>query len=376
MGSRFLASLAALAAFAMLSACSDSADEETTADAGSDPLAGLEIEAVEATKVANVPIGNVPGTIVLPPEARVAVTASFPGAAVRVYVIEGQFVRRGQALALVRAAEPVQIRGALARAQSEVGLAEARARRINQLAEEGIIASARADEADAELAQARASLSEQRRLASLGGVGPDGTMTLSAPISGRVSHVGVVTGGPVDLMEAPFVVEAEGAYQIEMQLPERLAREVRPGMPVEVSLPTEGAEPLLVGGKILAVSPSIDPATRSVLARASISAAPGIVAGRNVSVTISGTGAGTGGGTGGGTGTGSGGASGVSVPANAVTKIGGVDHVFVREGQTYQPRAVVVIATSSEQTVISDGLQAGEVVAASSIAELKAMSAE
>lgn len=360
MASRFLTSLAALAAFAMLSACSDSADEDTVIDAGADPLAGLEIEAVEATEIANIPIGNVPGTIVLPPEARVAVTASFPGAAVRVYVIEGQFVRRGQALALVRAAEPVQIRGALARAQSEVGLAEARARRLNQLAEEGIIAASRADEANAELAQARASLAEQRRLVSLGGVGPDGTMTLSAPISGRVSHVGVVTGGPVDLMEAPFVVEAEGAYQIEMQLPERLAREVRPGMPVEVSLPTEDAEPLLVGGQILAVSPSIDPATRSVLARASISAAPGIVAGRNVSVTISGTG----------------GASGVSVPANAVTKIGGVDHVFVRQGQSYQPRAVVVIATSREQAVISDGLQAGEVVAASSIAELKAMSAE
>ena len=44
-----------------------------------------------------------------------------------------------------------------------------------------------------------------------------------------------------------------------------------------------------VAGQVLAVSPSIDPVTRSVMARASIAAAPGIVAGRNVSVTIKGS---------------------------------------------------------------------------------------
>jgi len=362
--SRILGSFILIAALSVLSACSDFADQETVNDGDFDPLTGLEIEAVPATRVANVPIGNVPGTIILPPEARVAVTAPFPGAAMRVYVIEGQVVRRGQRLALVRAAEPVQIRGALARAQSEVGLAGARAGRLNQLAEEGVIAAARADEANAALAQARASLAEQRRLVSLGGVGADGTMTLSTPISGRVSHVGVVTGGPVDGMEAPFVIESEGAYQVEMQLPERLAREVRPGMPVEVSLPTEGGDAMLVGGQILAVSPSIDPATRSVPARASISGAPGIVAGRNVSVTITDTDTGTGG------------AGGVSVPANAVTKIGGTDYVFVRSGQTYEPRQVTVIFISREKAVISDGLQHGEIVASSSIAELKAMSVE
>ena len=134
---------------------------------------------------------------------------------------------------------------------------------------------------------------------------PDGTMTLSAPISGRVAHVGAVTGGPVNGMEAPFVIEAEGAYQVELQLPERLARKVRPGMPVEIALSTDGGGSVPVGGRILAVSPSIDPATRSVLARASMGSAPGIVAGRNVSVTIIGKAS----------------PSGIAVPANAVTKM-------------------------------------------------------
>lgn len=354
-------SLVLAAALASSTACSDAPDPGTQDAANADPLAGLAIETAKAREMANIPIGNVPGTIILPPEARVAVTAPFPGAAVRVFVMEGQAVRRGQPLALVRAAEPVKIRGELTRAQSEAALAEARAKRLTQLADEGIIAQARADEAQAASAQARASLAEQRRLAALAGVGSDGSMTLSAPIGGRVAHVGVETGGPVDGMEAPFVIEASGAYQIELQLPERLAKRIRPGMPVEVALPdNDGGDPLVVGGQILTVSPSIDPATRSMLARASLGAAPGIVAGRNVSVTIRG----------------SAGQKGVSVPANAVTRIGDADHVFVRRGKEFKPRKVTVVTRTDGQAAISEGLQAGEVVAASSVAELKALAAE
>lgn len=363
MSGRFIASLALATALVALPACSGTPDEETTAAgaAAKDPLAGLAIETAKVQEVANVPLGSVPGVITLPPDARVAVTAPFPGAAVRVYVIEGQAVRRGQPLALVRAAQPVQIRGELVRAQSEAGLAQARAERLGQLAKEGVIASARADEAQAALAQARASLAEQNRLAALGGVGPDGTMTLSAPITGRVAHVGVETGGPVDGMEAPFVIEAAGPYQIALQLPERMAKQVRPGMPVEVELANEsGGAPLVAAGKVLTVAPSIDPATRSVMARASIDAGPAIVAGRNVSVTIKGLG----------------GQTGVAVPEKAVTRIGGADHVFVRKGSKFEPRKVAVVANSGGQAVISSGLRSGEVVAASSVAELKAMTAE
>jgi cobalt-zinc-cadmium efflux system membrane fusion protein len=80
-------------------------------------------------------------------------------------------------------------------------------------------------------------------MAALGGVAEDGTMTLRAPISGRVAQVAVETGGGVDTLTAPFVIEAEGAYQIDLQLPERLARAVRPGMAVEVALGEHGASP-------------------------------------------------------------------------------------------------------------------------------------
>lgn len=358
MTSHLIARLAAIAVLAALPACSSPQSEQAADPAATKEAAkGLAIESVAAREVDNVPLGSVPGTISLPPEARVAVTAPFAGAVVRVYVIEGQQVARGEALGLMRAAEPVQIGGDLARARSAAALAEARAKRLAQLADEGIIAAARADEAKAEWEQARASVAQFARMASLGGVGPDGTMTLRAPIAGRVAHVGVETGGGVDAVTAPFVVEAAGAYQIELQLPERMAQQVRPGMAVEISLGgADGAGP--VGGKIIAVAPSLDPVTRSVMARASIGAAPGVIAGRNVSVTILGNG------------------RGIAVPDRAVTRIGGEDHVFVRKGKVWEKRAVTVAARSGGLAVISSGIAADEMVAASSVAELKAMNAE
>jgi cobalt-zinc-cadmium efflux system membrane fusion protein len=352
-----IARLVPLAVLAALSACSSPPLVQTGEKAAqADAADKLAIESVAARAVDNVPLGSVPGTISLPPEARVAVTAPFAGAVVRVYVIEGQQVARGEALGLVRASEPVSIGGDLARARSAASLAEARAKRLGQLAEEGVIAHARADEAKAELEQARASVAQFARLASLGGVSSDGTMTLRAPIAGRVAAVAVETGGGVDTLTAPFVVEATGAYQIELQLPERLAQVVQPGMAVEIALGGDGARP--VGGRIIAVAPSLDPTTRSVTARASIGAAPGIIAGRNVSVTILGQG------------------RGIAVPDRAVTRIGDKDHVFVRKGKLWEKRAVTVAARSGGLAVIAQGLAPGEIVAGSSVAELKAMNAD
>ena len=321
---------------------------------------GIRTEA--ARDAGALPLGTVPGQVTLPPDARVAVTAPFAGAAVRLFVIEGQKVRRGQPLGVIRAAQSVEYGAALSRSQAELGLAEARAKRLNQLAEEGIVAGARADEANAQLRQAQASVAENRRLLALGGAGPDGTMTLRAPIAGRVAHVAIETGGPVDGMTAPFVIENTSAYRLDLQLPERIAQHVRPGMGVEVKLPSAGkdGEPLTVSGSILSVAASLDPMTRSVMAKASIASAPGLVAGKGVMVVIKGSGA----------------TGGTSVPSVAVTRIDGQDYVFVSDGPRFSRRKVTVAAEAGGRSVIGEGLKPGERVAVNGVAELKAMLAE
>jgi cobalt-zinc-cadmium efflux system membrane fusion protein len=131
-------------------------------------------------------------------------------------------------------------------------------------------------------------------------------------------------------------------------------------MPIEISLGAVDGKNSAASGRVLSVSPSIDPMTRSVSAKASIANAIGLVAGRNVMVTISGPGK----------------SDGVSVPSSAVTRIGSDAHVFVRSGKAYVRRKVSVVSDVGGRAAISEGLKAGEIVAASSITELKAMTAE
>jgi membrane fusion protein, heavy metal efflux system len=316
----------------------------------------------EAAMVADaIPLGTVPAIVSLPPEARVAVTAPFNGAIIRMYVVEGQEVARGTPLALVKVRETLQIGSDLARGRAELGLAQTNANRLNQLAREGIIAGARADEANAALRVARVTVSENQKILAQAGAGASGQMTLRAPIGGRVSAVNVQTGGPVDGTTAPFVIDNTSSYMLDIQLPERLARSVRPGMAVSIMVPqtASGAESLQVGGNIVSVAPTLDPLTRSVMAKARIGASPGMVAGKSLMVTINGNGD----------------QKGVFVPASAVTHIGEKDYVFVLSGKRFEQREVVLVATADGKAVLSTGLKAGEKVATTGIAELKVMMA-
>ena len=324
---------------------------------GAAEAARLGITLAPATAANEVPVGMVPGTVTLPPEARVAVTSPFAGTAVRVLVVPGQRVRQGEALAVVRAPETVQFGAELARADADRAFARANAARLETLAREGVVAGVRADEARAALRRSEASTREQRRLLGLAGASSDGTITLRAPISGRVASVTIDTGAPVGASAAaPFVIENDAALALDLQLPERLAGQVRPGMAVSVA-GAPGAPPAT--GRVLSVAPSLDPASRSVAARASLVGGGGLVPGKGVMVVISGAADGA--------------QAGVSVPSAAVTRIEGVDHVFAWSGGTFHRRKVELVADAGGRAVLAAGLKPGEKVAVSGVAELKSL---
>ena len=300
-----------------------------------------------AEAAVDVPLGTVPATVSLPPAARVAVTAPFPGTVRQIHVIAGQEVRAGQVLATIVSREALSLASDRARARSKVELARANADRIGQLAAEGVVAAARADEARAALREAQVDEAEAARILSRGGASADGIVRLVAPIAGRVAHIAIETGGPLDGMTAPFVIDAANAYALDLQLPERLARKVRPGM--EVVLPGGGR------GTILSVAPGLDPTLRSVPAIARIGAAPGLLSGTSLVVTIIGAAE----------------VGAVTVPSSAVTRHEGRDAVFVAEKGGFRPQSVVVAGAADGRTVIAEGLTLGARVAVSSLPELK-----
>ncbi|MCJ2178939.1 efflux RND transporter periplasmic adaptor subunit [Novosphingobium album (ex Hu et al. 2023)] len=337
------------------------AAQTPTADPGAlsaEQVKKLGIRTQAATAADAVPLGTVPGQVSLPPEAKVAVTTPFSGTITQVRVLQGEQVTRGQPLAIVKAAEPVQFSADLSRAQADLAVDRARAQRLDKLARDGIVAGARADEAMATLRRSEATVAENNRLLALAGAGRDGTVTLRAPISGRVASVSVETGGPVGGDMAPFVIENTAALTLDLQLPERLAGQVRPGM--SVSVPLSGGSP--VSGRIISVGASIDPATRSIAAKARLHSTDGLVPGRGVMAIISGVSGKE--------------QSGVSVPSQAVTRMGEDDVVFVQERGRFVRREVTVVADAGGRAILTSGLKAGEQVAVSGVAELKSLLAE
>ena len=173
-----------------------------------------------------------------------------------------------------------------------------------------------------------------------------------------MASVTIDPGAPVGTAStAPFVIENDAALALDLQIPERIAAQVRPGMTVAILPP--GATSPAASGRILSVSPSLDPQTRAVMARASLSGAAGLIPGKGVTAIISDP-AGPA-------------RTGVSVPSGAVTRMDDADQVFVHAGGRFAPRKVVVVADSGGRIVLSSGLKPGETVAVSGVAELKSL---
>jgi membrane fusion protein, heavy metal efflux system len=61
----------------------------------------------------------------------------------------------------------------------------------------------------------------------------------------------------------------------------------------------------------------------------------------------------------------------VTIPASALTKIGGKDIVFVAKGNRFALREVTAVAAGTGDVLITSGLQPGERIATSGLTELK-----
>lgn len=330
---------------------------ETNADTVSGSLrvdgeqvAQLGIRLAPAVAVAEVPLATVPAIIQPPANARVAVAATFPGVVMRTLVVEGDAVRQGQPLAVISSREVLTMGADLARANARLEVARANAARLSQLSREGIIAGARADEANALAMETSTDVSEKTRiLQMINGHGESGTYTLTAPIAGRVTTASIQTGDPVDGTSAPYVIDAANRYEVLGQLPERLAGLVRPGMAVRIDPDTRG--------RVTAVGSTIDPATRSASVKAEIAAGPGIVAGRATSLSIDGPAP----------------AGAVGVPAAAVATVDDRTVVFVATEGGFAMRDVEVGGTGGGQAVLLSGVQPEEQVVIAGTSALKAL---
>ena len=362
-GAAVIAGLGAIWCFGLRDTAAPPAAVQTAAPASTDApghitisddqIAKLGIRFDSAVAAGELPLASLPAIIALPPNARVAVAATIPGVVTQTYVVEGETVRQGQRLAEIASREVLTMGADLARAQSRLDYAAATAARLGQLSRDGVIAGARADEANASLREAQVDTDESARLLSVANAsGSRGSYTLTAPIAGRITTASLQTGSSVDGTSAPYVIDAASRYEIIAQLPERLVGSVTPGMQVRL--------PGGVGGTVTSVGTTIDPATRSASLKAKVSAAPGVVAGKALTIILlakAPDGA-------------------VQVPASALTTLDGAEVVFVRGPGGVTTRKVGVGGKADGSAVILSGVRAGESVVTTGTSELKSLALE
>ena len=268
------------------------------------------------------------------------------GTVKQVALTPGQIVEPGTLLVAL----DVSVEEAELKAQeAQLALAETlltRARRANQTMsvpeEEVDRAKAQRDIASAQIAKTRAIIARK---------------TIRAPFKARVGLADVHPGQYLN--EGTQLTTLQGvdpAVHVDFTVAQKVAADLREGDAVDI-FTGEGSP---VVAKIVAIDARVDVATRNAMVRARIEGTAGPAPGSAVRVRVSVGSA----------------ITAVAVPASAVRKGPGGDHVFViATGQDGKPRAhsrSVAIGTMVENEVLLlSGLKAGEQVAASGSFKLR-----
>lgn len=289
---------------------------------------------------------SVLGRVTPAPGARVPVSAPFAGTIKSLIRLEGESVRQGEALAVITSAEMYRLSGQEARYRS----ARAAADRARQLVAEGIAPASRAEEANAQAAEAAGELSALRGSAARAARSGDGEYRLLAPASGRVASIAAAVGETVAAMQPVMSLETGNEIWVEGMLPAGMIGKVAPGDGVSV----DGTD---ATGTVAAVGSSIDARTRSATLRARLAPSARLVTGQTVRLSV----------------TARADAASFSVPRNAISELRTGPHVFVARKGGFEAVPVRVIARGAADATIAGKLSSRDTVAVTGVSELKAI---
>jgi RND family efflux transporter MFP subunit len=178
------------------------------------------------------------GRVAAYPGSEVVVAAERTGRLVRVAVVEGQAVRRGELLAEL---ESDELRATLREAEARVAEAQAQARlaaaelaRRAQLVEQRILAAQDLDQARRDVEVAEAALLRAAATVSLYRAQLDKTR-IAAPIAGTVVARHADAGEMVETGQSVATVAELDRLRVEAEADEADAGALAPGLPVEVT---------------------------------------------------------------------------------------------------------------------------------------------
>ncbi len=293
---------------------------------------------------------SLPARVVVPAQAQAVVAAPAPGVLTRVDAASGDAVRRGQLLGEMQSSEVAQLQRDAHDARIQFDLTREQHRRDAALLAEGIIPASRAQAAAARESQAAALLRERRLALRLRGAGSglDGRVRLLAPIDGVVAQAQALPGQRVDGGAPLFHLVASNTLALEIDATAEQAAALHAGAPVEVA----GSS---ARGVLLALAPALTPGQHVVL-RARLGDPAGLRAGALVQARVQLPAR----------------ADMFAVPPSALTRVAERDSVLVEQPQGFRVVPVRVVARLPDAVIVDGPLRAGQQVAISGVAALKA----
>ncbi|WP_334268305.1 efflux RND transporter periplasmic adaptor subunit [Edaphobacter sp. HDX4] len=199
------------------------------------------------------------------------------GRIIKLLVLEGQYVHRGEALATLHSTDLSDTQFSFIKAFSQENLAEQATKRAEQLVKADVMGQAELERRRAELLQASTEAAAFRT--QLSGLGMsdaairklEGSRKLNADypvlstISGTVLERKVTIGQIVQPAEIAFMVADLSNVWVIADVPEESSGHLHKGMEVIVKVPALPDQTL--HGKLSYVSPIVDPVTRTVQVR-------------------------------------------------------------------------------------------------------------
>lgn len=316
----------------LFAACSRQSPAVSAADAPRVPV-----------RVATVAAESVPVLVESPatvrPAERASIAAKLIGTVASFPHGLGTAVAAGDVLLTLSAPET---EARVRQAQAQLAEAERNAIRQRTLVSTGVNPADQLRDAEDRLRYAQAAAAEVEALLAYA--------TVRAPFAGVITEKHVLPGDLATPGLPLLVLESTQHLRAEGTIPEKAASTLRPGAVINV-LPDEAATP--VAGRLDEISAAADAVSRSVLVKVSLPAGT-VRSGQFVRLQVA-----------------SGTAEALFVPADAVTRFGQMERIFVVEQNRATLRLVKTGRTTGGRVEILSGLNAGETVVLSPPAALR-----
>lgn len=233
------------------------------------------------------------GFLKVPPQNKANVTSPMGGVVKRILVKEGQYVRKGQTVAILSNQDLVKIQQDYLDARSQIEYAEAEYNRQKELSENNVAAKKTFQQAESLFKSLNAKMSSLSLQLSMVGIDAESLdadnihtqISVHSPVKGNVSHIDVNIGTTVDPSNPLMDIVDNSQMHIDLFVFEQDLPKIKVGQEVNIALTNlPGKE---YTGKIFAIGSAFQGESKSVPVHAYITGdKTGLIEGMNVTALV------------------------------------------------------------------------------------------